>query len=225
MMSRFQSLALAIVVGIVAGAAGMLLSRQLAPGSATALASGTLLEPARPLPAMDLLDQRGAAFGPERWRGRWSLMFFGFTSCPDICPATLGVLAQVEKLVADLPPQKRPQIVLVSVDPQRDTPRQLAAYVKFFSPSFTGVTGTQEAIDEFARQMGAPVAITKLDGGGYTVDHSAAIFLINPAGELRALFSTPHMPKLIADDYRVVVSDDHWKSVVSDDRRKSVAGS
>jgi protein SCO1/2 len=205
MMSRFQPLALAIIVGIVAVVAGMLLSRQLMPGNATALASGTLLEPARPLPAMDFVDQRGAAFGPERLRGRWSLMFFGFTSCPDICPATLHVLAQVEKLVSDLPPERRPQIVLVSVDPQRDTPAQLAAYVEFFSPSFTGVTGKQEAVDEFARQMGVPVAITRLDSDGYTVDHSAAIFLINPAGEMRALFSTPHTPELIADDYRRVV--------------------
>ncbi len=205
-MSRFQSLALAIVVGIVAVVAGMLLSRQLMPGNAIALAAGTLLEPARPLPAIDFVDQHGAAFGPERLRGHWSLMFFGFTSCPDICPATLGVLAQVEKLLADLPADRRPQVVLVSVDPKRDTPEQLAAYVKFFSPSFAGITGTQHAVDEFARQMGVPIAITELDGGGYTVDHSASIFLINPAGEMRALFSTPHTPKLIADDYRSVVA-------------------
>lgn len=214
-MSRFQPLALAIVVGIVAVVAGMLLSRQLAPGNATALAAGTLLEPARPLPAMDFVDQHGAAFGQERLRGRWSLLFFGFTSCPDICPATLGVLAQVEKRVADLPPEQRPQIVLVSVDPQRDTPEQLAAYVKFFSPSFTGVTGKQEAVDEFARQMGVPIAITKLDGGAYTVDHSAAIFLINPAGELRALFSPPQTPQLIAEDYRSVVAADDHRNLVA----------
>lgn len=205
-MSRLRPIALAIIVGIVAVAAGMLLSRQLVPGNATALAAGTLLEPARPLPAMDFVDQQGAAFGPERLRGRWSLLFFGFTSCPDVCPATLGVLAQVEKLVADLPPEQRPQIVLISVDPQRDTPEQLAAYVKFFSPSFAGVTGTQEAVDDFARQMGVPVAITKLDGGGYTVDHSAAIFLINPSGEMRALFSPPQTPQLIAGDYRRIVA-------------------
>ncbi|MGH8185097.1 MAG: SCO family protein, partial [Steroidobacteraceae bacterium] len=93
MMSRLRPLALAIVVGIVAVVAGMLLSRQLAPGNATALAAGTLLDPARPLPAMNFVDQHGAAFGPERLRGRWSLLFFGFTSCPDVCPATLGVLA------------------------------------------------------------------------------------------------------------------------------------
>jgi protein SCO1 len=208
-MSRFQSLALAIVVGIVAVAAGMLLSRQLMPGNAIALASGTLLDPARPLPAIDFVDQHGAAFGPERLRSRWSLMFFGFTSCPDICPATLGVLAQVEKLLADLPADRRPQVVLVSVDPKRDTPEQLAAYVKFFSPSFAGITGTQDTVDQFARQMGVPIAITQLDGGGYTVDHSASIFLINPSGEMRALFSTPHTPKLIADDYRAVVAGGH----------------
>ena len=97
------------------------------------------------------------------------------------------MLAQARKALADLPPAQRPQIVLVSVDPQRDTPEQLASYVRFFSPSFTGVTGTQDAIDEFTRALGVPVAISALENGDYTVDHSAAIFLIDPHGAMRAL--------------------------------------
>jgi protein SCO1 len=209
-MSRNQSIALAVVVAIVAVTAGMLASRALLERAEStqqpALATGTALNPPRPLPALDFIDQDGQPFGAERLQGRWSLLFFGFTSCPDVCPTTLAMLAQVEKRLADLPQTQRPQVILVSVDPQRDTPAQLAAYVKFFSPSFTGITATQSVVDEFTRQMGVPVAITKLPEGGYTVDHSASIFLVNPQGALQALFSPPHSPQPIIDDYQRIVT-------------------
>jgi protein SCO1/2 len=96
--------------------------------------------------------------------------------------------------------------VLVSVDPQRDTPQQLASYIKFFSASFVGVTGPQASIDSFTRALGVPVAKTPTQNGDYTVDHSAAIFLIDPNGAMRALFSTPHLANIIADDYQRIVA-------------------
>lgn len=209
-MSRIRSIALGAVIAIVAILAGALVARTLmrtgAPQPA-ALASGTLLEPARPLPApLQFIDQDGAPFDGSRLQGRWSFMFFGFTSCPDVCPMTLGTLAQTEKLLADLPEAQRPQVILVSVDPQRDTPDQLSSYVRFFSPSFVGITAPQEQVNEFARQMGAVVAISPLEGGGYTVDHSAAIFLVDPSGEMRALFSAPHTAEQLAADYRTLVA-------------------
>jgi protein SCO1/2 len=206
-MTRNQSIGLAAVVAIVATAGGMLLSRMLLdrPGGPV-LAKATLLEPARPLPPLSFIDEQAQPFGPERMRGHWSILFFGFTHCPDVCPTTLALLAQVEKQLTDLPTEQRPQIILMSVDPQRDTPEQLARYVKSFSPTFTGVTGGQEAMHEFALKLGVPVAITQLPGGGYTVDHSAAIFVIDPSGALRALSSTPHNVPIIASDYRSIVA-------------------
>src|SRR5690606_16449241 len=204
-MTRNQSLALAALVAIVAIGAGMLLSRMLSESRSPALASGTLLTPPRPLPPVELTDHHGQAFGLERLEGRWSLMFFGFTHCPDICPQTLGVLAQVEKRLADLPQRQRPQVLLVSVDPGRDTLEQLASYVAFFSPSFTGLTAAQSTLDDFTRAMGAPTAITPFEDGGYTVDHSAAVFAINPSGALRALFSPPHSPQALAEDVRRLI--------------------
>lgn len=206
-MSRKQSIAVAAVVAIVAIAAGMLLAQKLLkPGNAQlALTKATLLDPPRALPTFSLIDQNSAAFDAGRLKGHWSLMFFGFTRCPDVCPTTLGILAQTERSLANLPEDLRPHIVLVSVDPKRDTPEQLASYVKFFSPSFTGVTGSQQDIDEFTRALGVPVGTSELPNGDYTVDHSAAIFLVNPAGQLRALFSTPHVATTIADDYRRIV--------------------
>lgn len=206
-MTRTQSIGLAAVVAIVAIAAGMLLSRALLHRTAgPTLVKATLLEPARPLPPLAFVDQQNQPFGPERLRGRWSILFFGFTHCPDVCPTTLALLAQVEKQLGDLPAEQRPQIILVSVDPQRDTPEQLAKYVRSFSPTFTGITGEQQAVQAFAANMGVPVAITPLPGGSYTVDHSAAIFIIDPSGALRALSSTPHNVTLIAEDYRSIVA-------------------
>lgn len=210
-MTRNQSIGLAAVVAIVAIAGGMLLSRALLDGTGgPTLAKATLLEPARPLPPMAFVDEQGQPFGPERLRGRWSILFFGFTHCPDVCPTTLVQLALLEKQLTDLPAGQRPQIILMSVDPERDTPEQLAKYVKTFSPTFTGVTGvtsdSRAAMHEFALKLGVPVAITELPNGGYTVDHSAAIFVIDPSGSMRALSSTPHNVPIIASDYRSIVA-------------------
>ncbi len=97
--------------------------------------------------------------------------------------------------------------MLVSVDAKRDTPERLGQYVKSFSPTFIGITaGEQAAAEEFALKLGVPVAISPLPGGNYTVDHSAAIFLIDPSGALRALSSTPHNVPIIAEDYRSIVA-------------------
>ncbi|HEY5809118.1 MAG TPA: SCO family protein [Povalibacter sp.] len=207
-MSRKQSIVVAAVVAIVAIASGMLLARSLLGGSGSTqlgLAKATLLTPPRPLPEFELIDQSGATFDSSRLKQHWSLLFFGFTHCPDVCPTTLGMLAKTGKELANLPSDRKPQVIFISVDPKRDTPQQLASYVKFFDPSFTGVTGTQEAIDDFTRALGVPVAISPTEGGDYTVDHSAAIFLIDPNGAMRALFSTPHTPAVIAADYRRIV--------------------
>jgi protein SCO1/2 len=206
-MSRNHAVVIAIVA-IVAATAGVLLARSAFDDARlpqAAMTAGTLLEPPRPLPTLTLVDQAEQPFTLERLRNRWTLLFFGFTNCPDVCPATMGVMKQIEASLQDLPAARRPQIVLVSVDPERDTPQQLASYVKFFSPSFTGVTGTQDAIGAFTRAMGVPVAISKRDGN-YSVDHSAAMFLIDPGANLRALFSTPHEPAKIGADYRRIVA-------------------
>lgn len=207
-MSRAKSIGLAALVAIVAIATGMLLSRALLDRSGgPTLVKATLLDPARPLPPMAaFVDQNGQSFGLEQLRGHWSILFFGFTSCPDVCPTTLALLAQVENKLADLPTEQRPHIVLVSVDPKRDTPERLAQYVKSFSPTFTGITSDQGAVQEFALKMGVPVAISEQPGGNYTVDHSAAIFVVDPSGALRALSSTPHEVPIIAEDYRSLVA-------------------
>ncbi len=206
-MPRHQVILIAIVA-IVAAVGGGLLARGMLEESGVpqaAMTAGTLLQPPRPLKNLDLVDHTGQPFDAARLKDRWTLLFFGFTNCPDVCPATLTILSQIEKRLQDLPDAQRPQIALVSVDPERDTPEQLAKYVGFFSPNFIGVTGTPNSIDAFAGAMMVPVAKHKLPNGGYTVDHSAAIFLIDPNGAMHALFSTPHDATKIAADVRRIV--------------------
>jgi protein SCO1 len=208
-MSRTQSIALAAIVAIVAVTSGILSARWLLKhqaGAQPAVTTATLLVPPRPLPPLALVDQNNQPFGADRLRGGWSFVFFGFTSCPDVCPVTMSALAQTRKLLADLPEPSRPRVVMISVDPERDTPERLAAYVKGFDPAFVGATGTKPAIDELAQRMGVLVATRPLDGDNYTVDHSTSVFLVGPDGALRALFSAPHEPDKIAADYRRIAA-------------------
>ena len=208
-MSRTQSIALAALVAIVAVGAGILSARWLLahhgamnPVTATA----TLILPPRPVPPFRLVDQDNRPFDAQRLRDGWSFVFFGFTSCPDVCPVTMTALAQTRKLLADLPEPARPRVVMISVDPERDTPERLGTYLKAFDPAFVGATGAKPVIDELAQRMGVMAAKRALDGENYTVDHTTSLFLIGPDGTLRALFSVPHEPQQIADDYRRIVA-------------------
>ncbi len=195
-----------VAAGILAGAgvAHLALRRDAAPAD---LEQATLYPEPRALPAFALVDQDGAAFGPERLQDRWTFVFFGFVNCPDICPTTLAMLAGVRRTLADLPEADRPGVVLVSVDPGRDTPPVLAQYVAHFDPSFVGVTGSPDALDALARALGVAVIIGPADAdGNYAVDHSAAVFLVDREGRVAALFNTPHEPAAIARDYRRIVA-------------------
>lgn len=204
--NRLVSISLTIVVGILAASAGVWLARSVLKGPrAPIAASATVIQPARPLPSFDLLNEAGTPFTRANLEGHWSLVFFGFTHCPAICPTTLAMLQQTQQLLTDLPFGLQPQLVFISVDPERDTPAQIAQYVHFFGPTLRGVTGSPQRIDALTQALGVPVSRTTLPDGGYTVDHSAAIFVINPRGEFNALFSPPHTARGIAGDYRILV--------------------
>jgi protein SCO1 len=134
------------------------------------------------------------------------LLFFGFTNCPDLCPTTLTALAAVEKrLRAAASP--RPQVVFVSVDAKRDTPAQLSRYVPFFDPEFIGVTAAdQAAIESFARQLGVAVIIGPERDGNYSVDHSAAIFVVAPDGRLAAILTGPNTVESVFTDFQRIAA-------------------
>lgn len=197
--------AIVVLAGALAGAlvAHLLRNRAAAPPS---LERATLYAERRALPAFELIDQARAPFGPARMRGRWTFLFFGFVNCPDVCPTTLAMLADVRARIATASAGDVPQVVLVSVDPGRDTPPVLAQYVAHFDPSFTGVTGGPAAIETLTRALGVAVAVgAPADDGSYAVDHTAAIFLVDPAGRVAALFNTPHEARAIVRDYLKIV--------------------
>jgi protein SCO1 len=171
------------------------------------LATGTLLTPSRKLPDFSLIDAQGRSFGAANLLGNWSLMFFGYTNCPDFCPTTLTTLAAMNKQLRAAKAAVLPQVIFVSVDAKRDTPAQLAKYVPYFDPEFIGLTAAdQPAIEAFARQMGVGVIIQPAKDGNYTVDHSAMIFVFDPSGKLAAILSGPFSVDALQSDFRRIVS-------------------
>ncbi len=188
----------------IAGIAAALIWRH--PGSSVELTTGTYLTPSRALPDFSLIDQRGQAFGPANFRGRWTLMFFGYANCPDFCPTTLTTLAALEKRLRAAS-AVRPQVVFMSVDAGRDTPEQLAKYVPYFDPEFIGVTAPdQPSIEAVAAKLGVAVVITPRADGTYTVDHSGSIFVLNPDGKLAAILTGPFTVDALATDFRRIVA-------------------
>jgi protein SCO1/2 len=183
--------------------AGMLASGVPAP---PVLQRAVRLPDAPRLPALALVDETGSPFDGSRFRGRWTYVFFGFASCPDICPTTLATLAEVRQRLRELPLERQPAVLLVSVDPARDDPARLGAFVRHFDADFHAVTGEVAAIDRLASALGAAYARVPLPGGGYTVDHSSSLFLVGPDGGLVATSGVPHDAAIIADDYRGLVA-------------------
>lgn len=148
-----------------------------------------------------LQDGTGAARRLSEFRGQAVVVFFGYTRCPDVCPTTLARLAEVRKLLG--PQGIRLQVIFISLDPERDTAAQTAAFAAFFSPSFLGLSGEPAAVAATARAF--KVFYAKRDVGsamGYAIDHFAGAFAYDPAGRLRLLIPQDEPPAQIAEDLR-----------------------
>jgi protein SCO1 len=205
MMTRSKLVSLVLVcVAAIGGIAAALI---WSPKPPAVLATGTLLARGRALADFNLIDHQGRSYGTANLRGHWSLMFFGYTNCPDFCPTTLTTLAAVEKRLRAANAIAPPQVIFVSVDAKRDTPAQLAKYVPYFDPEFIGLTAAdQPAIERLAREWGVVVLIEPAADGNYTVDHSGAIWVINPAGELKAILIGPFTVDALQSDIKRIVT-------------------
>ncbi len=201
-------------MALVALAAGLILARFLIPAEQAALepVNATWLRAPRPLPEFELLSHSGQAFSKENLAGNWSILFFGFANCPDVCPTTLATLNRVVDGIADQG-KRPPRVIFVSVDPMRDSVDKLAAYVPYFNPDFIGLTGEFARIQNLTRELGVAVNYSpiKQTGSGqedqlqnYSVDHSTTLFLIDPDGRLSGIFSAPHITEQIIDDYLII---------------------
>ena len=193
--------------GLVAAVTGAVLARHWLtdPGAPPATEAAAVYAAPRPVPDFALLAHDGSRFDRARLAGHYTIVFFGFTNCPDLCPTTLAELARAEGLLQDLAPARRPAVVMVSVDPARDTAEVLGRYVPHFDPRFVGVTGNEATIATLATALGAAYQKGPVVDGNYGVDHTAALFLIDPEARLLAVFPTPHLATVIAADYRRIL--------------------
>lgn len=207
-LGNFRLILLTLLVALLSAAAGVSLWRLKQAGPVAAFSSLLVLPEPRVLADFSLLDQDGNPFSLENLRDRWSLLFFGFTRCPDICPSTLYDLQQVSRGLEDGAGGATPwQVIFVSVDPERDAPAQLKDYVSFFDPRFLGVTGVPEQLAPLALQMGVAFRVEEHAAGSqdYAVDHSASVFLTDPQGRLHGVFPAPHDAGAMTRDLAAVL--------------------
>ncbi|MEO5596511.1 MAG: SCO family protein [Lysobacteraceae bacterium] len=208
---------LILAAAFAAGLAGVWLSQRLggstidtaaASPAATPLATQmktvTLFDTPRALPAFKLTATDGSAISNAAFKGRWSLVFLGYTRCPDICPTTLQSLAGAERAWAELTTAQMPRIVFVSVDPTNDTPQKIGEYTHFFNPAIVGATADDAMLAMFAKSLGMVFMKVPTNGGDYSIDHSASVSLIDPQGRMAGLIRPPLDSAAIGADLRTL---------------------
>ncbi len=186
-----------LVVALVVLVAAMFLFPRKAPAPQYA----TELPEPRPLADVRFIDTSGNPARFSDFKGEFTLLFFGFTNCPDVCPLTLSLLAKVRADIASRAPNATPRVLFVSVDPNRDTPERIAAYLNGFDPAFAGVTASDAELAPLLAMLG--VAVEKHEHGGenYNVVHTSAIYMLDRNAEWIAVSTGPHDPKILASDY------------------------
>lgn len=212
-MSKFIKITLAIIIVL-----GLLIAFkyfrqppiQLAdtPQHTLHLNSGTAFPKPRDLPSFKLTDFNHQLFGNKQLQDQWSFLFFGYTQCPGICPATLGKLNELAALLN--PASNLAQFIFVSIDPN-DTPSALKSYFaqpNFEKAQFLGVTGTLEEIRSLAQIIGLYVSENNIPVNGH-IEHSGTVLLVNPDGQLAAVFSNPNNPSAISRDFKALVHEYH----------------
>jgi protein SCO1/2 len=187
----------------------------------------TLLPEPVPVPAFSLRDHRGDEFTQDDLRGKWTLVAFGYTYCPDVCPTMLEALGRMDALLRAAAFPTLPNYLFITVDPERDTVERLAQFIPAFGENIIGLTGDADQLSQLASRLGIEIvrrenpdgleSIVPLpvdvhasrqsqgNGAGYLIDHTAAILLVDPDGNWRALTTPPHDADVMADDYRKLV--------------------
>lgn len=167
----------------------------------------------KPLPQVPLEQAVKGETSTSAFTGKWHMLLFGYTFCPDVCPVELGKLHQMmEALRKELPPEELPQVVFISVDPDRDTPQRMEEYVKHFDSDFIGMTGKTTDLQALTMPLGiswkkeqTTDATGKTANENYLVTHSTAIILSNPDARVTGLFSPPHSAKDMAKAYQIAI--------------------
>jgi protein SCO1/2 len=196
------------IVALLALIGGFSISWFLSINKPVELEAGTWFgDQARALPEFELLDHNNQPLTRSSLEGKWSLMFFGYTHCPDICPASLQTMSDMIATIDDPDVLDGVQVYFVSVDPERDRAEILAAYVTYFNTTFIGATAALEKLTPLTRSLGIAHNIRNKSetSTDYDVDHSSAIVLINPQAEFAGLFGAPHDALAMARDLTRIV--------------------
>ena len=204
-----RTTAIVLVAALGAGL-GLILAQRVfnpAPPAATAwpqTEAVRLFDPPRELPAFNLRQSDGTPLVPGELKGHWTLVFLGFTYCPDVCPMTLTQMAQAQRQWESIPEARRPRVLLVSVDPERDTPDRLGEYAHAFPTDTLAATADIPALEDFAKSISMVFAKVPAEEGmpadQYSVDHSASMAVLDPQGRMSGLIQPPLDPAAIARD-------------------------
>jgi protein SCO1 len=187
-----------------AAVAGYMVYRQLARSGAPALQSGTAFPAPRPVAPFTLTDHVGAPFSNARLAGHPTLVFFGFTHCPDICPTTLSIVARVQRDAG----LSRLQTLFVTVDPRRDDQRTMQQYVNAFGEGLIGLRGEDAALEPLLQSLLVARSVEPRVGADYAVDHSAAVYYLNARGAWSAVFSPPFDAAAMRADLVALIASD-----------------
>jgi protein SCO1/2 len=165
---------------------------------------GTLYDPALPAPEIDLIRDSGSSFRLREMRGNVVLLFFGYASCPDVCPTTLSELRKVNEELGNHADQVK--VVFVTVDPERDTPVKIQKYVSIFNPSFIGLSGSLEELEPVWKNYGVYREVDQgsSSAAGYLVSHTARVYVIDRDGKLRLSYSYGTPPDDIVHDLKIL---------------------
>lgn len=190
------SLLLAFIIAFVAKNMGNNSSVQQT--DALRAAGMVVLPKPRDIPQLSFHSSEDARISTAEFKDKWYLVYFGYTYCPDICPTSLAEMRQIHRLLTP-EAQQNIEFIMVSVDPNRDTPKQLRAYLNFFHPDFKGLTGEMADVQELSNAMGIPFIPGDTSQPGYTVDHSGNLAIINPAGKHFGFVQAPFIIEKIAE--------------------------
>jgi len=172
---------------------------------------GTYLEKPREINQFSLSGSDHQPFTNASLQGQWTMVFFGFTNCGYLCPTTMAELSKMYRLLEEKGVTTLPRVVMISIDPERDSFEKLNNYVTAFNQHFYGARGDEGAIKLMTREMGiayAKIALpTAEDAQNYDMEHTGTVILFNPQGELNAFFTTPHKADLLARDYQLLLAN------------------
>ena len=187
-----------LIFGLTVGRQVFLGSSEPAPAPDLSQYNTYVYDQPRELAEFTLTNEQGETVTRDSLKGRWTFVFVGYTNCPDICPAAMANLRRTNSLLpAELP---QPDYLLVTADPEHDTPEKLKAYTGFFGENFHGLTGDLDTLREVAKSVSAVFVHREVDGQ-LLVDHSGHFALLNPEGKLQALIQPPHKPEELVQAY------------------------